>query len=159
MLAALFRMAFFPGMLRRRSQVRKIWYDSNRNPHDHTKNSLGIRLFNALMLLILVALIVPDREWVQSWAEATGQTASLTNIMNSDELRKALTLVIDRVNRQLSPVEKIRRFMVAPNPFEVDNGMLTPTLKIRRHQIRETYGQALDALYEEKTQSRNQTFR
>ncbi len=107
----------------------------------------------------LVALIVPDREWVQSWAEATGQTAPLTNVMTGDELRKALTLVIDRVNRQLSPIEKIRRFMIAPSPFEVDNGMLTPTLKIRRHQIRDTYGQALDALYEEKTQGRNQALR
>ncbi|EME68596.1 AMP-dependent synthetase and ligase [Paramagnetospirillum caucaseum] len=104
----------------------------------------------------LVALIVPDRDWVQSWAEAGGRTGSLDELMAGDELRKALALVIDRVNRQLSPVEKIRRFMVAISPFDVDNGMLTPTLKIRRHQIREKYGQALDGLYEEKSQNRNQ---
>ncbi|WP_442915570.1 AMP-binding protein [Magnetospirillum sp. ME-1] len=106
----------------------------------------------------LVALIVPDRDWVQSWAEANGQSDSLTNIMNGAELRKALSLAIDRVNRQLSPIEKIRRFMVITAPFDIENGMLTPTLKIRRHQIRAIYGSALDGLYEEKSQGRDQAF-
>ncbi|CUW40740.1 Putative long-chain-fatty-acid--CoA ligase [Magnetospirillum sp. XM-1] len=106
----------------------------------------------------LVALIVPDREWAQSWAEANGRTESVDQLLTCDDLRKALTLVIDRVNRQLSPIEKIRRFMIATSPFDIDNGMLTPTLKIRRHQIRAIYGAALDGLYEEKSQSRNQAF-
>jgi long-chain acyl-CoA synthetase len=85
----------------------------------------------------LVALIVPDRDWIQS----------LGAPMTEDELRQTLGRVIDRVNRQLSPMEKIRRFMIVHDPFSVDNGMLTPTLKIRRHQISKLYGEALDKLY------------
>ncbi|WP_043744606.1 AMP-dependent synthetase/ligase [Paramagnetospirillum magneticum] len=97
----------------------------------------------------LVALIVPDRDWVQSQA----------HLENKEELRKAISLAVDRVNRQLSPIEKIRRFMIVRDPFSVDNGMLTPTLKIRRHQIRKIYDEALDSLYDEKSQVRNPTSR
>jgi long-chain acyl-CoA synthetase len=41
----------------------------------------------------------------------------------------------------------VRRFVVAEAPFSVDNELLTPTLKIRRHRIRSVYGERLDALY------------
>jgi long-chain acyl-CoA synthetase len=37
---------------------------------------------------------------------------------------------------------------VAREPFSVQNEMMTPTLKVRRHKVRDAYGAALDALYE-----------
>jgi hypothetical protein len=56
MLAALVRMGFTPGMLTRRSSVEKIWYESNRESDDKIPNTLGVRLSNAAMLVILIAL-------------------------------------------------------------------------------------------------------
>ena len=44
-------------------------------------------------------------------------------------------------------IEKVRRFIVADQPFSVDNEQLTPSMKIRRHVIRGVYGERLDALY------------
>jgi long-chain acyl-CoA synthetase len=41
----------------------------------------------------------------------------------------------------------VRRFTLADAPFTVDNELMTPTMKIRRHLIREKYGAALEALY------------
>jgi long-chain acyl-CoA synthetase len=41
----------------------------------------------------------------------------------------------------------VRRITVTPDAFTVDNEMLTPSMKIRRHKIRELYGERLDALY------------
>jgi len=41
----------------------------------------------------------------------------------------------------------VRRLMIAGEPFTTDNGLLTPTLKIRRHKIKQIYGEALEALY------------
>ena len=41
-----------------------------------------------------------------------------------------------------------RRFAVAKAPFSIENGQLTPSLKIRRHKIKETYGAELERLYE-----------
>jgi len=55
--------------------------------------------------------------------------------------------VIDRVNQKLSITEKIRRFVMSPEPFSVDNGMLTPTIKIRRHVINKNFKKILEDLY------------
>ena len=44
-------------------------------------------------------------------------------------------------------IEKVRRFIVADEPFTVENQQLTPSIKIRRHVIKEIYGERLDALY------------
>ena len=44
-------------------------------------------------------------------------------------------------------IEKVRRFILADEPFSTDNEQLTPSIKIRRHVIRDAYGERLDALY------------
>jgi long-chain acyl-CoA synthetase len=41
----------------------------------------------------------------------------------------------------------VRRFIVAAEPFTTENGLMTPSLKIRRHEIRKIYGERLEALY------------
>jgi long-chain acyl-CoA synthetase len=80
----------------------------------------------------LVAVIVPAPELLKDGADP----------------RKAVAAAVARVNRALAPAERVRRFILAAEPFTIDNGQLTPTLKIRRHAIRETYGEALDRLYD-----------
>jgi hypothetical protein len=59
MLAGLIRMAFFPGMLTRRSRVRRIWYESNRESDNETSDSLAVQLLNAAMLLMVIGWILP----------------------------------------------------------------------------------------------------
>ena len=44
-------------------------------------------------------------------------------------------------------IEKVRRFIVADEPFTIENEQLTPSMKIRRHVISKVYGERLDALY------------
>jgi long-chain acyl-CoA synthetase len=63
---------------------------------------------------------------------------------------KAIGAAVARVNRGLTPVERVRRFVIAAEPFTIANGQMTPTLKVKRHVIREAYGAALDALYDGK---------
>jgi cellulose synthase/poly-beta-1,6-N-acetylglucosamine synthase-like glycosyltransferase len=59
MIAGLIRMAFLPGMLQRRSHVRKIWYESNREQDDSTSSSLAVRLLHAFMLVLVIGWILP----------------------------------------------------------------------------------------------------
>ena len=66
------------------------------------------------------------------------------------EFRRHMPDAVERVNRNLSPIEKIRRFLMTDEAFSVANEMCTPTLKIRRHMIVARFGRALDALYEER---------
>ncbi|HEX2624758.1 MAG TPA: AMP-dependent synthetase/ligase [Sphingomicrobium sp.] len=83
----------------------------------------------------LVALLVPDLE-------------ELKRLKNDpDAIQKALGRAVDRVNAELSVIEKIRRFIVADEAFTVENEEMTPSLKIRRHVIGKRYGDRLDALY------------
>ena len=96
----------------------------------------------------LVALLVPSDDWMQAWAAACGLPPDLEHLAAEPAFRRALGEAVERVNRELSTIEKIRRFAVSPQPFTIDNGMLTPTLKIRRHRIRELYGALLEGLYE-----------
>jgi long-chain acyl-CoA synthetase len=95
----------------------------------------------------LVCLLVPDQEWLAGWARAHGKPGELAALHTDAELHKALAGVVDRVNGELSSLERVRRFLVAPEAFSVANGMMTPTMKIRRHVIKEAYGATLDGLY------------
>ncbi len=96
----------------------------------------------------LVALLVPNPEWAKSWADAAGKPADLAKLAEDPEFLKALGDATDDANRSLSVVERIRRFVVAAEPFTIDNEQMTPTMKIRRHVIAKKYGPMLDALYE-----------
>jgi long-chain acyl-CoA synthetase len=78
----------------------------------------------------LVGLIVPEAEFA-----------------DDPDLQNRLGRAVDRVNAELSVTEKVRRFILADAPFAVENEQLTPSMKIRRHVIRDAYGEQLDALY------------
>lgn len=96
----------------------------------------------------LVALIVPNQDFADTWTSRHGGTAELGRLIAEPEFRRAVAAAIERVNTGLSPLEKVRRFMLTAEPFTVANEMMTPTMKIRRHKIREVYGAALERLYE-----------
>jgi long-chain acyl-CoA synthetase len=78
----------------------------------------------------LVALLVPEAEYA-----------------DKPDLSQRLSKAVDKVNADLSVIEKVRRFIVADEQFTTDNEQLTPSLKIRRHVIKQVYGERLEALY------------
>jgi long-chain acyl-CoA synthetase len=96
----------------------------------------------------LVALLVPDAEFLTRWARGSGKAPDLAALAADADLRRSLGAAVERVNSKLSPLERIRRFLVAQDAFTTDNATLTVSLKIRRHKIRERYGEALDRLYD-----------
>ena len=57
---------------------------------------------------------------------------------------------VARANRSLSAIERIRRFHIMAEPFTVENGLMTPTLKLRRHLIVKAYRELLEGLYGSK---------
>ena len=93
----------------------------------------------------LVGLIVPDAEWTREWASAHG--VAVQGIAANGDYMTALRAAVDRVNADLSVIEKVRRLTLADEPFTVENSELTPSMKIRRHIIRARYQDRLDALY------------
>lgn len=95
----------------------------------------------------LVGLIVPDPDWAREWAAENGVPNDDIALRENPEFHKAVSAAVDRVNKGLASVEKVRRIVFADEAFAVENNQMTPSLKIRRHVIREAYGERLDALY------------
>ena len=58
-----------------------------------------------------------------------------------------MSSVVDNANLQLSGIERIKRFIITFNEFSVENELMTPTLKVRRHKINEIYEHSLNNLY------------
>ncbi|MEO0062203.1 MAG: hypothetical protein RLZZ08_763 [Pseudomonadota bacterium] len=117
------------GMLTLQPEVSQAMVAGDRRPH-------------------MVALLVPDADWVAEWSKATlGEKREPGQVADDPAFRAALKAAVDRTNADLSVIEKIRKFALADEAFTVANGEMTPTMKIRRHQIRARYGERLDALY------------
>ncbi len=100
----------------------------------------------------LVAVVVADSDFAKAWAAANGKAgesaSSVLGALAADEdFHRALSAAVENANRTLSPIEHVRRFAIAAEPFSVANAMLTPTLKLRRHVIRENYEARLEGLY------------
>jgi long-chain acyl-CoA synthetase len=116
------------GMLTLQAEILQAMVAGDRRPH-------------------LVAVIVPDPEWTAEWAAAQGKPREYAALRDDPDYHRALAAAVDRVNKDLSVIEKVRRFVLADAPFTTDNEQLTPSIKIRRHVIREVYGARMDALY------------
>ena len=98
----------------------------------------------------LVAVLVPDEAFISSWAKENDRKADLAELSDSEKFHARLREAIDRANARLSPLEQVRRFIVAEEGFTTENSLMTPSLKIRRHEIRKIYGERLEALYGRK---------
>lgn len=95
----------------------------------------------------IVGLIVPDAEWALDWARQQDEKFDFRALQDLPAFRSAIRSAIDRVNVDLSVVEKVRQFAFADEAFSIENEEMTPSLKIRRHKLKERYGARLDGLY------------
>ena len=86
----------------------------------------------------LVAVLVPSEELASLYKD------------DKKKLHEAVQTAVDRANTRLSQIEKVRRFVIADEPFGTENGQMTPTLKAKRHVIREIYGDQINKLYPKK---------
>ena len=94
------------------------------------------------------ALIRPDFDYAAKWATDSGihWTAPEYMIYNPD-LVAYYQAVIDRVNSQLSPHEQITKFALVHEPWTVEAGLLTPTLKLRRDALSKKYNKVIRDVY------------
>ena len=69
-------------------------------------------------------------------------------IVSEKEINKEkIKLIIENINKSLTLIEKIKKFVVINEEFTIENGMLTPTLKLKRKEIIKNYKQQLENLY------------
>ena len=95
----------------------------------------------------ITALIVPDADFASAWAKQHKVSDDLAALAHNGDFKTAIGKAVENANKQLSAIEKVRKFTLATQAFSVENGQMTPTLKVRRHAILREYRGALDALY------------
>lgn len=96
----------------------------------------------------LIAIVIPNREACEAWAQEKGLPATTwEGLSQSAILRKELQTRINRVLAHLPPQEQVRRILVDHKPFTLEEGLLTPTMKIKRRLVYQKYLDQIEALY------------
>lgn len=92
-----------------------------------------------------VALVVPDKAALEKWAADNGKT--LGDVEKSDDVKKVIEEELKKYAKSFKGFERPEKFVLTAEDFTTDNGMLTPTLKLKRRNVLSKYEPALDALY------------
>jgi len=87
---------------------------------------------------------------VTSFARGEGKTKQLSDLADDQSFREAIDGALRRANQRLSPIERIRRFKILPEPFTIENGTMTPTLKLKRQIIYKNHETTIAELYGNK---------
>ena len=91
-------------------------------------------------------MLAGEPEVAQAVAAGEGMTGVVALIVPAEGQAERLGEAVKRVNARLSNIERIRRFRTLPEAFTVENGLLTPTMKIKRRQVLERYSEELAGL-------------
>jgi long-chain acyl-CoA synthetase len=96
----------------------------------------------------LVALIVPDAEAAKAYARANGRPAALDQLVDDPGFQRTIGEAVDRANECLSVIERVRHFRLLPQPFTIESGTMTPTLKLKRQLIYRVHEDLFESLYQ-----------
>lgn len=102
----------------------------------------------------VTALIVPDFDALREVAEMQGipvpdlkSREAREAFLDSEVVLLAIEGDVKRLQRDLAAFERVRRFELLAEPFTVENGMLTPTLKVKRKVVEEQYADLIEGMY------------
>jgi long-chain acyl-CoA synthetase len=98
----------------------------------------------------IAALIVPDFAALERRLESLGRPpAPREELVKRADVIALYQEVVDALNRDLSPFERIKRTALLPTEFTIESGELTPTLKVKRRVVEERWRSEIKALYNE----------
>ena len=96
------------------------------------------------------ALVQPDFEFAKSWASKNNINIGVSpiEIANSNELKAEIEKEISKINAHLGKWEQVKKIELTPEIWTEDNGLLTPTLKLKRKAIKEYFIKLYEKLYD-----------
>lgn len=96
------------------------------------------------------ALIVPEYEQVKKYAEAHHIAyTDMKDLLQKKEIIDLFRLRIDTLQQEFAHYEQVKRFTLLPEPFSMERGELTNTLKIKRPVLMKNYAAEIEKMYEE----------
>ncbi|KAL3657503.1 hypothetical protein V7S43_017641 [Phytophthora oleae] len=101
----------------------------------------------------LVGVVVPDPELAEAWAQErglSGENASSTKVVKNEEFQKAVVADMARVAKeaQLRGFELVKSLHFHPEPFSLEQGLITPTFKLKRPQLKNFFQEQITQLYQ-----------
>jgi long-chain acyl-CoA synthetase len=97
----------------------------------------------------LVVLLSPNTEALEAWAENEGISFTSTEeITRHPKLVEAFAAVVENTNENLASYEQIKKHSVLPLMLSIEDGTLTPTLKVKRRVVEKQYLDLIEGLYE-----------
>lgn len=97
------------------------------------------------------ALVTIDPDALPGWRERNGKPAgdgsSAADLVDDPELRGEIAAAVEDANQAVSRAEQIRKFTILPHDFSEAGGELTPTMKVKRKVVVESYSDEIEALY------------
>jgi long-chain acyl-CoA synthetase len=99
-----------------------------------------------------VAVIVPDLDALKAWANENGLgDRSVDQLLKEEQVTDLIEREISRQSGPIKGYERVRGFVLADEEFTPENGMLTPSLKVKRRAVMAKYGDEIEALYSQES--------
>ncbi|CAG11522.1 unnamed protein product [Tetraodon nigroviridis] len=97
----------------------------------------------------LVAIVVPDSETLPDWIKKKGIEGPPTGLCKNQDVKRAIQEDILRLGREagLKSFEQVKDITLHPEMFSIQNGLLTPTLKSKRVELRRYFRKQIDEMY------------
>jgi long-chain acyl-CoA synthetase len=97
----------------------------------------------------VTALVSLDEEATMVWARDHGMNGKpYGEVVGTEQVKQLLAPYFDQVNKSLAKYETVKQFAVLPRDLSVDEGELTPSLKVKRKVVEKKYAALLDKMYE-----------
>jgi long-chain acyl-CoA synthetase len=94
------------------------------------------------------ALIVPDFEYLENFARNEGiHYNSKEELLSNDKIIAAVEKSINSLQKDLAKYEQVRKFRLLSKPFTIEDGDLTPTLKVKRRVVEKKYADLIESMY------------
>ena len=94
-----------------------------------------------------VAVVIPDYEALKGWAAEKRLDPNPASLAKSEELRALIEDEVNQFSAEFKGYEKARKLFIGDEDFTTENGMLTPTLKLKRRVVLQRYNDAIESLY------------
>jgi long-chain acyl-CoA synthetase len=95
----------------------------------------------------VTALVSLDHEAIATWGEQHGVTGEYAQVVSSPQVRELVRGYIDELNARLARHEQIKKFEILSDDLTVEEGELTPSMKVRRSAVEKKYVDVLDGMY------------
>ncbi|XP_006818257.1 long-chain-fatty-acid--CoA ligase 1-like [Saccoglossus kowalevskii] len=98
----------------------------------------------------LVAVVTPDPENISSWARSKGLTGTLDDFCDNKVIKDAILKDIVQLGKSsgLKGFEQVKDIYLSSEPFSIENGLMTPTFKMKRPELRKRFAQKIEEMYD-----------